>query len=383
MNYADYQYNRRNPDRQASSIYVALPGVAAESGLEIPVDPLSRPYKLGVELLAGYHLGLFDGSLFKPENEDLRTAFTEMVRNRWMSFDPFDENSVFGSAMQQSVIPPVPTVAGAGGAALGMNIRGYGNVSEIHKRNDAGFTSSDAKNPFREVMGMHESALAENIVRSLGANAGAMAYNMFMDSIHRGSEGEPIARNAWQQLKLGLSDSSRQVSGALFGSFAAMSPAQESSAKLVSEKMKGLQALSKAFQAVTQTGALTSGEVVGNQRRGFQELLGGKLAVEPTDPRMLVLGQFAQQYKSQVDHLMGMNRDQYQQRNSIQASMKYSPERKRSMMNLIGDEIVARDRQMLVLLQQFEGAVSGTLGAPVRLDKLNINKGLDQFGSMP
>lgn len=382
MNYADYQYNRRNPDRQASSIYVALPGVAAESGLEIPVDPLSRPYKLGVELLAGYHLGLFDGSLFKPENESLRTAFSEMVRNRWLSFDPFDENSVFGSAMQQSVMPPVPTVAGAGGAVLGMNIRGYGNVTEIHKRNDAGFTSSDAKNPFREVMGMHESALAENVVRSLGANAVAMAYNMFMDSIQRAGEGEPVVRNVAQTMKLGLSDSSRQVSGALFGSFAAVSPSQEASAKLVSEKVKGLQALSKAFQAVTQNGALTSGEIVGTQRRGFQELLGGKLAVEPTDPRMLVLGQFAQQYKTQVDHLMGMNKDQYAQRNSIQASTKYSPERKRSMMNLIGDEIVARDRQLLVLLQQFEGAVSGTLGAPVRLDKLNINEGLDQF-NMP
>lgn len=377
--YSDYQYNRRNPDRQASSIYVGLPGVAPESGLEIPVDPLSRPYKLGVELLAGYHLGLFDGSLFKPENEDLRTAFSEMVRNRWLSFDPFDENSVFGSVTQQSAMPPVPTAAGLGAAAVGMNLRSYSNVTEVHKRNDAGFTSSDAKNPFRTTMGMHESALAENVVRSLGANAGAMAYNMFMDSIHRGAEGEPIAKNAWQQLKLGLSDSSRQVSGALFGSFAAVSPSQEASAKLVSEKVKGLQELSRAFQAVTQNGALTSGEIVGTQRRGFQELLGGRLAVEPTDPRMLVLGQFAQQYKMQVDHLMGMNKDQYQQRNSIQASTKYSPERKRSMMNLIGDEIVQRDRQLLTILQQFEGAVSGTLGVPVRLDKLNINEGIDQF----
>jgi hypothetical protein len=381
MNYADYQYNRRNPDRQASSIYVGLPGVAAESGLEIPVDPLSRPYKLGVELLAGYHLGLLDGSLFAPGNEELRTAFSEMARNRWMSFNPFDENSVFGSAMQQSVVPPVPTAVGAGGALLGMNVRGYGNVTEIHKRNDAGFTSSDAKNPFRDVMGMHESAVAENVVRSLGANAGAMAYNMFMDSIQRAGDPEagPVGKNAWQQLKLGLSDSSRQVSGALFGSFAAVSPSQEASAKLVSEKVKGLQQLSKAFQAVTQQGALTSGEIVGTRQRGFQELLGGRLAVEPTDPRMLVLGQFAQQYMTQVNQLMGMNKDQYTQRNSIQASTKYSPERKRSMMNLIGDEIVARDRQMLVLLQQFEGAVSGTLGAPVRLDKLNINEGIDQF----
>lgn len=378
-NYSDYQYNRRNPDRQASSIYVALPGVAAESGLEIPVDPLSRPYKLGVELLAGYHLGLLDGSLFAPENEGMRIAFTEMVRNRWLGFG---EGSVAKSALEQSLIPPVPTAAGALGAVFGKNVRSYIDVGDVHSRKDAGFTSSDARNPERSLLGMHESAVAENLVRSLGANAGAMAYNLFMDSVNRADAGEPIARNAWQQLKLGLSDSGRQVSGALFGSFASVSPSQESSAKLVSEKVKGLQSLTQAFQAVTQQGALTGGEIVGTRQRGYQALLGGRLAIEPTDPRMLVLSQYAQQYSRQVNHLMGMNKDAYSQRNSIQISTKYSPERKRSMMNMLGDEIVARDRQLLTLLQQFEGAVSAQLGSQIRLDKLNINQGLDQFEKM-
>jgi hypothetical protein len=375
--YSDYQYNRRTPDRQSSSVYVGLPGASPQSGLEIPVDPLMRPYKLGMELLAGSHLGLLDGSLFFPENGELRAAFTEMARNRWYGAG---EGTVGASMLEQSVMPPTPTALNAVLASQGVNLRSYIDTNEIHSRTDSGYTSSDAKNPFRQVLGLKESAVAESVMRALGANAGAMAFNMFMDSAQRINEDAPVAKNLKQQLKLGASDSARQVSG-LFGSFASVSPSQEAAGKLVQEKTKGLQQLAKSLQAITSNGALDGGEIVGSKQRGYQALLGGRLAVEPNDPRMLEVSAYAQQQLRLIsEQFLGANKDDYQQRSSLQASTQYSPERKRAMMNELAGQITQRNRQLLVLLQQFEAQVGAKLGTPnLRLEKLNINKGLEQF----
>lgn len=373
--YANYQYNQRNPDRQASSIYIGLPGLAPEQGLEFPIDPLMRPFKLGMELLAGLHLGLMDGSLFDPANEGLKSAYTEMVRNRWLSMG---DSSVASSVVSQTLIPPVMPPISAGAALMGKNLRNYGEVQEIHSRNNNGFTESDARDPTRTMLGLPESSVAESVVRALGANAGAMAYNMVLDTSKRIQEEKPIVKNMWQTLKLGASDSGKAVSGALFGSFASVSPAQDSSSKLVSEKVKGLKQLSQAFQAVTSQGALTGGEVIGNKKQGYQEFLGGNMAILPNDPKMLVLSQMAQIYLRQVqDQFLTPNNTLYQQRNSIQASTEYSPERKRAHMNMIGEEIVARNRQLLQVLQQFESAVSSTIGAPIKLDKIKIGEDIN------
>lgn len=375
--YSDHHYNVRSPDRQAGSIYVGLPGLHPEHGLEIPVDPLMRPFKLAMELLAGHHLGLMDGSLFHPDNEGQKVALTEMVRNRWLTAG---KDSVATSVFNQAVMPPPATAVGLGGALLGHNVRGYNDISEIHKRTDTGFSESDARDPTRTLLGMPESANMEQIVRSIGANSVTMAYNLWMDSAKRMDEGSPVLRNAVQTLKLGASDSAKQVSG-LFGSFQPISSSQEAAGQLASAKVKGLQELNKAFQAVTSSGALTDGSIVGNKQRGFQELLGGKVAIAPNDPRMIQLGQYAGMYLHQIQNqFLGANKDDYEKRASYQIATDLSPERKRSLMNLTSNEIIQRNRQLLELLHQFEAAVSTTLGVPVRLDKIKPGSDADAQG---
>jgi hypothetical protein len=373
--YSDYQYNKRTPDRKAASIYFGLPGVAPENGLEIPVDPVMRPYKLAMELLTGAHLGLLDGSLFAPENESTRSAYASMARNSWFKDVPL-------SVIEQSALPPLPVAGTAGAAAFGINWRSYINSNEIHRRNDAGYTDSDAANPFRSVFGLSESAVAENIIRSLGANSGAMLYDLFMNSAQRINEDAPVAKNAWQTIKLGASDTAKPVSGLLFGSFASVSPSQEAAGRLVQEKVKGLQHLTKALDAVTTNGALDGGEIVGSKQRGFQALLGGRMAVEPNDPRMLEASSFAKQQLQLISQqFLGANKDDYAQRSSLQANTQYSPERRRAMMNELAGQITERNRQLLTLLQQFESQMSSRYGVHMQLDKLDVgsSKGMDQF----
>lgn len=370
--YSDYEYNGRTPDRKASSIYVGLPGTSPQSGLEIPIDPLMRPFGLAMHLLAGAKLGVLDGTRFAPENASIASAFSAMSRNSWFKDVPL-------AVAQQSIMPPVPVGAQTIAALGGINWRSYSDTNEIHKRNDAGYTESDARNPFRDVLGMKESAIAENFVRSLGANTGAMLFNLFMDSAQRVEEGAPVAKNAWQTLKLGASDSAKPVSG-LLGGFASVSPSQEAAGKLVQEKVKGLKSLEQSLSAITKNGALTGGEVVGSKQRGYQALLGGSLAVEPNDPRMIEFSQYAKHQLQLIEQqFLGANKDDYQQRSSLQASTQYSPERKRAMMNELSGQIVERNRQLLVLLQQFESQMRARFGVPVQLEKVKVGSGMEQF----
>lgn len=385
--YVEHDYLNRSPDRKASSLYMALPGQRPEAGIEIPIEPTLRPYMYAVKLLAGHMLGVSNGEIFADGNEGLKNAFAEMYSRAWKEDVPL-------SVVEQSVLPPVPPALTALAAAGGINVRSYLNAQSIHRRNDAGYTTSTARSPFSDFMGMQESAVTENVIRALGGTAADLAYRMYQETARRVNEGgakelvsnETLGRNI-QHLTLNASDSFKWgPSPVLFGSFQAVSPAQEASGKLVSEKLKGLDTLSKSFQAVTTKGAVDSGEVVGNKKAGYQLLLGGKLAVEPNDPRMLVLGQLSQRLQRDIGQLQALNKEDYQQRNSIQTGTKYSPEERRYQMNRIGDNIIHRDRQMLLYLQQYEAQVSdhmrrnfGYTGPTIKLDKMNINKGLEQF----
>lgn len=369
--YSDYQYNRRSNDAKAANVYFGLPGLHPEQGLEIPVDPLMRPFKLAYELLVGHQLGLLDGSMFKPENEGQKNALTEMVSNNWLSMG---KDSVANSVIQQTLIPPVPPPIAAGANLMGKNLRAYGDVSEIHSRTDAGFTNSDARDPMREFFGIPESANMEQVVRSLGANSLSLAYNMFMDGTKRVDEGKGYVNaldNAWKMEKLAAQDRSKQFSGALFGSFAALSPTQESAAELLTAKTRGLTNLIQDTQAMIKSGAYTGGQIVGNRTRGFQALLGGNIAVTPNDPRLIQFGQMAQIYQKQLEGaVIGPNKDTFTQMNGIRNSTELSPAKKREALNGIQETIVDRNRMGLMMTQQFEAAMATMFNVKqIRLDK--------------
>jgi uncharacterized protein (DUF1778 family) len=147
----------------------------------------------------------------------------------------------------------------------------------------------------------------------------------------------------------------------------------------VNKKIEGMKNLTGAFQDVSKYGAYTGGDIVGNKKIGFEELIGGSIKVRPDDQRMQLLSHYAKAQQKQLSLFLQEQAVDYAQRNSVQADLKLSPERKRSRMNMLGVQIVDRNRMMLQMMQQFEGVMSNEFGVPVRLDKLNINKGVDQF----
>lgn len=377
--YSDYQFNKRTPDRQATSIYVGLPGLPPENGLEIPVDPLGRAYKVAVEMMVGSTIGAMDGTLFKPENAEARQSLSSMVRSRW---NEFGEGSVWKSIAEQSVLPPVSPMISVPAAVMGTRMQSYMDWSRIRSEaGQAGFTEATGRDPLRgELWGLHESANWEATARALGANAGYIAFSMFMDSKKRAGEGQSldqISKNAAQTLGQGARDSFRPISGLMDG-FAAITPTQDSAATLAKAKVDVLKQLVSAHNATTVGGASSAG-AIGTKTRGLQPTLGGSITVDPADPRMAALGQLASQYYQLLNRqFLGHEKDLYAQRQSIQVSTSDSPAMKRAKMNVISNQIVESNRAKLQYLQQFEEGASRILGVKVRLDKIKLGGELGQ-----
>lgn len=379
QSYSDYQYNKRSPDRQAGYIYIAKPGLPPEQGFEVPVEPLHAPFKYATELLAGSQLGLLDGTLFKPGNENLRQALAEASRNRQTTFG---ESTTPTAVLQRSIAPPVAPILGAPLAAAGVKIRSYGDVSPIPEGRGGGFTNSDAKNPNRSVLGFSEWPQMEEVIASIAANAGRVIYNTLMDSaqmVNEGKGAKEIGKRFLQGQSQRLGDSTKYVSGPLFESFQTISPSLEAAGQSVKSKMEGMKKLTEAYRDLTDKGGVPVGNMVGNNKRGYQAGLGEGPATG--DPNVIYLAQtIASVAPKLISTYQGENQDLYKLRAQVSNSTQYSPQEKRAIMNAYGEQIITNNRRMLMHIQMIEKNLSNQFGVQISLDRgIDLQKGMEQF----
>lgn len=377
QSYSDYQFNKRAPDRQAGYIYFAHPGRPPEQGYEIPVEPALAPFKFGMELIAGSHLGLMDGTLFKPGNENFRQALAESVGKRQMSFG---EGSVPSAILHRTFIPPVPPALGVPAAMMGVKLRSYGDVSPIPEGRNAGFNESKAKNPNRSVLGFSEPAQMEEIMAAIGADGARTIYNTLMDSAQFTNEGKSkeIPKYVAQKFSQRLGDTTKYASGSLFESFQSITPSLEAASQNVKSKMAGIKELTQAYRDVTEKGALV-GNMIGNSKRGMAQGPGAGPALAKDPGTMLIAQTMAQVGPQLISTYQGENQDLYTARAQVANSTQYSPQQKRALMNVYGEQIITNNRRMLQHIQMIERNLSEQLGVRVTLDKVDLNKGLDQF----
>jgi hypothetical protein len=379
--YTDYQYNVRSPDRQAGYIYVAIPGRPPEQGLEIPIDPVLRPFKHGSELLAGANLGLLDGTFFKPGNESAKVALQAVLGHRQTAFG---EGTVPQSIVQQSILPPVPPVASAIGAAAGVKIRSYVDSQDI-KAGHGGFESGEGKNPHRSFMGIHETAQMEEVVAAIGADAGRFIYNTMMDSGQMAGEGKGIGKIAGQtgnKVSQRVGDSTKYVSGPLFDSFQAISPSTEASAIEAKRRLDTFKKIETAYQDTTEKGA-AAGNFIGSPKRGYTEGL-GQAPTPAVDQGMLQLAEIVHRFSPQLNQeFLGTNKDLFALRSQVANSTSYSPQMKRALMNGYAEQIIDNNRAFLNRLEMIESNLSTHFGRQVKLDKIDLSKGIDQFKPLP
>ncbi len=385
--FSDYQYTRRSPDLQASSVYIGIPGRLPEEGVEIPIDPWLRPFKHMGGLLFASHAGLLDGTFFSKDNGVIQKAAADAVWHRQLGFS---DGTVPRAIFDQTFSPPVPGPLVALGSLGGLDVKSWTNVRQKNDKNTTGFGEGTGPkgNMFLE---NHGWGVLDDLMRGVFAQSGGNVYTMLDETLTRrfsGDMGRNESNQSWKEsAKQGvtaniaqkLKDSGRMFgTGSLFDSTLAISPSAEAAGVLVKEKLDGLRKLQEAYAASTLPGG-TQQTVIGDKKRGYQQYPGvGPLTGQ--DQTMDVIGREATRiYRELSTAYGGIKGDMFTKRQSIANSSQYSPQLKRYLMNEIADDIIQLDRRMLTDIERHEAVISQQLGVPVKFDRPNLNKGSKQF----
>ncbi len=372
--YTDYEYHVRSPEKLAGYIYVGLPGVPADQGLEIPVDPAMRLFKSAAMGIAATHLGLWDGSFFKPENADMADALKEMALKKGVDS--------LKAMVQQSFMPPVAPAVGAPLAAAGVNLQNYGDARNITPNKSKGFSESDGKDANAKFMGGTVPAQAEAVMRSLGASFAGVVYDTIIGTekrLDQGQDTHELLSAGWKSTQQRIADSAKPVAG-LFDHFMGISPSQESSATVMRGKTENMKEIGKAYQTMNPGGFDLGGSMVGNRQRGYTQLEGGPNGVAAADPEMNQLGFEVSKAYSMIEktHLGQLN-DMYANYHSVQNSTQFSPEKKRAMLNAQGSDIIQLQRMALTEVERMEYNLSKKYGRWINFDEIKMNRPITQF----
>jgi hypothetical protein len=369
-NYADYAYNVRSPDRQAMYLYVPILGRPPEQGLELPLDPVMRLFKHGVEVLAGQALGLFDKTIFKEENRSLKTAIQALGGERYTNLNPLKEGSQAASLLNQSVLPPTPPLLGAATAVTGLGkTRGWTDYQALPKKTTDGFEDK------------HKSAWAEEAMASIAADTGRFIYGVLADAAQAHGEGKStgqILDQVGKRYSQKLGDSTKYISGPLFESFQAISPSTETAALQAKGKLDAIKKLTQAYNDTTDRGG-SVGNFIGSPKRGYTEGL-GKAPAPAVDQNMLHLAELVVKFAPQLEQeFLGKNKDLFALRSQVQNSSEYTPQAKRAIMNGYAEQIVDNNRELVNRIDMIERNLSLQFGVQIKLDKIDPRKGMQQF----
>lgn len=383
--YLDYLLNQRTPDRLASSIYIAIPGMDPEQGAEITMDPMLSPFIAMSALTTAANLGMLDGSIYRPENAPLRDAIVDLTMHR----AHFGKDGVGRSVLGRAVIPPMPGPLQAGGAALGAPVRSF--IEEARPRDNkhrGGFSEGEGPRP-ETYMNMYGPAHLEDIVRGLFTTMGVNILHMLDDTFtarFSGDMGRNEPNQGWKEaaqkgfisnFSQNARDSMKEATP-LFDSFLAISPAKEASAVRIQEKLQGLRSVMEAYGSSTLPGGAPQ-TVTGNKKTG-QMPYTGVAPIGARDEIIQRIGLEAGRIYREIGSLQQASIKQlHDDRSSIAQSNKFGPAEKRALMNERAMEIIERNRRLLADIERQESIISRNLGVPVKFDKLNLNKGSEQF----
>lgn len=382
--YSQHQFFNRTTDKMASSFFIGQPGAPPDEGWEVPIDPLLRPFKWAGEGIAGTLFGIFSNEIGKHENADMKDAYDEMVKYRETGTG---ENTMFNSILTQTLIPPVMPAIGAVAATMGVNLRNYGDARAVPANRGAGFVEGTQPDPDEHrIFNQHMYGQVEDVMRSVGASGLTAIYHMLTgvdkdvrDPTNHGGNGKTIQEALdyqTQEWKTRFDDSTQAMgSGALFGSFRALTPSSEASASVVKQKVNTIKSISEAY---TATHGQFGPGMVGNKKIGVETLL-GKSPVGAPDVATEAFAQEVKGIYKQLQPTLQEIKVAYQQRQSLQGDTSVTPYMRRELMNQQGERVVDLNRRMLQDIQRFELILSMKYGRPVTFDSFNKDKSfLDQ-----
>ena len=378
--YTRHQYFERSPDDVSQNVYIGIPGLPASQGMYVPLDPGVRPIKYAAEALAGLHLGIFDGTLFKPDNEAERLANSEAIHHK---YGTTHEGSVPRSVIQQWLIPPMPGFVQAGLASVGVQARGFGDTRVPTTRSSQGFAGGT--NPATDnVASEFIPGLANDVMRGIGAGLTDFIFK-FYAGMHRdldsnasaiGNEtktfGEALHTQVLEAKERGKDSTSELGSYPLLGGFHRYVPSQEATSLAVKDKINNIKTLAEQMASVTEQHGPR--DMIGNKKIGHQEYAGTHPA-QPQDMDTVAFAQDVQALYKSISPTLQHIKAEYTQYTGVANSNLFTPREKRGMQEYFGRQITDYNRRMLMDIQRWEEILSNKYG-----QKIDFSKKYD-FGS--
>jgi hypothetical protein len=373
--FVEHQHFNRSADDHFANIYLGIPGHDPTQGLEVPIDPVMRPFKAIFEGLTGAYLGLFSGQFFHPANADMQGVINDAVNHRYFSLG---KGSLFHSFLTQTVLPPPPPLLQGLAAAAGLNLNSWVDANTAQNNKRAGFVAGSMPDPARGMNSEVMSGHFEDVLRGLGANGFAAMWHMLTGIVKDTSYDAPLYLNKQKSLGEAVNYQLQEwkerakesmVGGtALFGSYRAVTPSQEASSSVAKEKLDGIRSIAEAAQSVG-TSKFFLGNIIGNRKQGYEQLVGAT----PRMPNSVEEQQFAYdvtQFYKELQPTIHDIKMAYNQRQSIMNDNTMDPEQKRLWMNRVSYNIIDTHRRMIADISRIENVLSQRYGTKIDFAKM-------------
>jgi hypothetical protein len=351
------------PSWEASRARIYLPGVSANDAMVINGDPINGPMtSLAMSGMLSL-LGANDPRFFGPEGAPIRRQFAQYMQERAM--DQF--KGALASAGAQVSLPPVAT---AGAMLLtGADISPLGNFTNPRIGMPPRNIDEDPNNP----VSTHVGKSIEAIAGIVGRNSVEMARTFGLASQLEGGNA-PYALS--QQYALNLRGQT-QLAGPLLQPNKRL-PQTDAVGEALRPTTEKLTAIAQQQSRIMRPGTVGAGKAMALAEEGTS----GK---RPINPQLVPIAREIHMWNTRaVAPIQQQIRADQERIQKIEASPAYrnNPEQSRTRINELVASIRARTTQMYGMVRDYEDTLSRNIGRRVRIEALDLDKGMDQFSPM-
>lgn len=373
--YTDYQFNQRPASKQAQNLYFGIKGLPPEHGIEYPIDPFYRPFQVLASTLIGGTFGLYDGSIFKPSNDHVKMRMQEAAMPRFRQ--TIEEALTMSFGVQMPLAAEMLVVASG-------NIPGEISPfkSPIRKPSEHRLGGFDNERTSRYVddnlFGVQIDRRFDELNRVVFGQLGEQVLGSLRTLSRTADAGAPISegfQDIGEREVMRLKDGAKMFNGLLWTQSPKLSPYGVEST-LLFDKRTGMRKLTEAYNEIQRAGMSGSKSRPGAPLQGAQQAM-------PVDTQILEIAQQASMLNRQLDKaFLSPLKALQDQVVSIESSVRFRPQTQRKLLNDLNAKIQDFQAGALSQIELFERLTSQRLGRKVRLDKINLERGVDQFAPL-
>jgi hypothetical protein len=359
----------QTPGYEANQPRIYVPGLPPEAAVRLTLDPTLAPFTAMMTQGFLHLLGASDPRFLGPEGSVLRNTFSSFMADR---VDQQMKESI-GSAVGQLAVPPA---IDAMGRAAGVNTREMLNLSDprISVQRETGVPGYSNDQYYNDPINRHVA----NTIEALTGSAGQGFIELmrtFGYASRSPDANDNVTTAGIDQYQLRRSDSARLTAPLM------QTPRRMPINDTLGEAVKGIEANIEKLRAgigdVRRPGTLGSGAGVSMPMAGAP----GRSGVDPTIAPVILA---FTSVDGRLQKLQQVRKSIMDQVTSVQSSpeMRAKPQAMRGQVNELIKEMHGYNQMIYDTVRQFEQQISQQTGRAVRIEKLDPQKGIDQFAPL-